>query len=307
MSTPMRSTALLAMVVATLVTLPAAARVRITCEDGGGAVVRGNGRRVDTASMCDVDRICDGVCTFAVPGDCVAAELRLGFYTPTGYEVVCDPDELEAPCPSGIPIFALVTPEEGVARDRRRFLYKDVRYFEAELVCKTNRSCTPPPETQSATDLTGNWIIVESTVADDCPPDSPYLRSLAFLPPHSLRIEQQGDALRACAAGVRFFGPGSVTTDGFRIGAAEPSQGVHRELSGTLDGLPDQVAVTDVVSVYGSSSEPICTRTTTGIMARTDAACSIPGGWCAPCSRCVRGRCRPMADCRYDYGARRTR
>jgi hypothetical protein len=302
----MRFPTLLAMVLATAMALPAAARVRITCEDGGGAVGRGNGRRFDAASMCDVDRTCDGVCTFAIPGDCVSAELRLAFYTPTGYEVVCDPDELQAPCRSQVPIFVLMTPEEGVAHERRRFLYKNDRFFEADLVCKANRSCTPPPETAPATDLTGNWIIVESMVTDDCPPDSPYLRSLSFLPPHSLLIEQQGDALRACAAGVQFFGPGSVTTDGFRIGAAEPSQGFRRQLSGTLDGLPDKAAVTDVVSVYGSSSEPVCTRTTTGILARTDPACSGPGRCLGqgPCSRCVRGRCRPMADCRYSFGFR---
>jgi hypothetical protein len=299
----MRFPRLLAMAIATAVAFPAVARVRITCEDGGGTVVRGNGRRFDTTSMCDLDRTCDGMCTFAVPGDCVSARLRLGFYSPGGYEVSCDPDEFRAPCPSDVPIFVLATPEEGVERQRRTFPYKNGRFFDVDLVCKANRSCTPPPDPEPATDLTGDWIIVESAVTDDCPPDPPMLRSTQFLPPYSLRVEQQGDALRACAADFYFLGPGNVTSDGFRIGAEHPSPAVPRRLSGTFDGLPDKVAITDVVAVYGSSNEPVCTRTMTGIMARTDPACSFHGPCLRrdPCSRCVRGRCRPIAGCRYSY------
>lgn len=296
----MRPSILLVMALATALAFPADARVRITCEDGGGAVARGNGRRADTTSMCDVDRTCDGVCTFAVPGDCVQARLRLSFYSPGGYEVSCDPDEFQAPCPSSIPVFAIPVSDEGVERRRRAFQYKNDRFFVVDLVCTANRSCTPPPDPQPAPDLTGNWIIVESAVTTDCPPDLSSLRSSQHRPPYDLRIDQQGDALRACAANTVAFGPGTVTGNEFRIAADHPSQVVRRHLSGNLEGLPDRVPVTDVLTVYGSSGLLVCTKTTTGIMARTDAACSLHGE-CPACSRCVRGRCRRIADCRYSY------
>jgi hypothetical protein len=71
--------ALLALV---FVTARLALAIRVTCEDGGKAMIAGFGRRFVSGSVCDIDRSCDGICTFALNVPCMRCWLGRGCRSP---------------------------------------------------------------------------------------------------------------------------------------------------------------------------------------------------------------------------------
>jgi hypothetical protein len=76
--------------------------IRVTCADGGGDLVEGNGYSILSAGLCDVDHTCDGFCTFAFDPDCPLIMVGDLLYSPGGFGVAC-PGLPAFPCPSALP------------------------------------------------------------------------------------------------------------------------------------------------------------------------------------------------------------
>src|SRR5947207_3245512 len=75
--------------------------IRVTCEDGGSAVIAGFGRRFASGGTCDIDHSCDGICTFALNVPCMRCRLGRGCPNPDAAAAECL-DDAEPPCPSNI-------------------------------------------------------------------------------------------------------------------------------------------------------------------------------------------------------------
>src|SRR5438046_1971525 len=244
--------------------------IRVTCEDGGSAVIAGFGRRFASGGTCDIDHSCDGICTFALNVPCMRCRLGRGCPNPEVAAAECL-DDTEPPCPSNIrtlavPAFAARHP----ARPGRRTVRIAGRRLA--LTCRPQRACaattstTVPP---GIPDLSGDWTITEEVVSADCPPGVAELAG-----PHPLRIEQTGAELRACADRDRpFFDGGAVSPSGFTLATGDSccvSNGdqlfdFSRTLSDTLPAGAGGVAVTDRWSLSEDSGGPFtCSRTATG-------------------------------------------
>ena len=80
--------------------------IRVTCEDGGSAVIAGFGRRFASGGTCDIDHSCDGICTFALNVPCMRCRLGRGCPNPDAAAAECL-DDAEPPCPSNIRTLAV--------------------------------------------------------------------------------------------------------------------------------------------------------------------------------------------------------
>ena len=282
--------------------------IRVTCEDGGSAVIAGFGRRFASGGTCDIDHSCDGICTFALNVPCMRCRLGRGCPNPDVAAAECL-DHTEPPCPSNIrtlavPAFAARHP----ARPGRRTVRIGGRRLA--LTCRPQRACaattstTVPPGIQ---DLSGDWTIIDQVVSADCPPGV----AEHFPGPHPLRIEQTGTELRACADGdLPFYDGGAVSPSGFTLatgnccGVSNGDQlfDFSRTLSGTLPAGAGGIAVTDRWSFSEERGPVTCSRTATGTLVADSVPCAAQKD-CTQrdaCTRCEAGSCRRIPACRFD-------
>jgi len=274
--------------------------VLLTCRDGGSDVVQAFGRRVKGLGLCDLDKACDGICTFNAPyvhglrcalvggpdcsaGPCVtprrAATTMLGRH-----------------CPDPIPRYAISLT---AGRHRRTFNKGRVvvRCLPAKH-CTTTTSTLPP----GIPDLTGEWTVTETDSTDTCtvPPDPDFV---ALYPHYQLILTQVGIDLLACG----FAGETTVSGEGFTVDSGDccsiRNYNFAHQLTATLPGSNGIARVTDEweFSPAGPRGGPIvCTQTAHAVMFRVahpcqqDADCFESDG----CTRCVAGNCVLAVGCR---------
>jgi hypothetical protein len=279
--------------------------MKLVCRDGGDAVARGFGRHFLSAAFCDIDRRCDGICTFSLNPHCVACRLGHGCPSPDSFEVTCF-EQYEFPCASAFPTLAISVRAGKPARARRRHLV---------LTCRPARDCASSTTTttlQGFPDLTGDWTITNMTVADDCPPA---VGARFATPTNAVRLAQEGMQLRGCMDAQAFHEAGTVSGSSFDLDTGSHMEIVlpgsfdydfSRHLSGTLPAMDGQLAVVQQWSFTPGLEAPpgavACTRTVTGVMTPVGPPCTTDLECIErdACARCVSRACRWRADCRYD-------
>jgi hypothetical protein len=272
---------------ALLSVLPASARtLRVACREGGiDATVRGRGNRFRQQgeadyNVCDVDRTCDDICTFAIQADCL--DWLLG------------PRKSEPPCtlsPSGAcrSSALLVALPLGTGRRSTTRVIK-FRRKRVVLRCRRSRPCTTPTTSTTlpaSVNLSGDWTITATDIDGNCLPGVSFDDSLLLL--HS------GSDVTTCFlyAGSAVGGDLVLTNERF-VTTPRCSYDWTKQLMGTLVD-DDTLAITEHWHFEPRSSGDCeaCTRTRTGIMSRRVTGCASHHDCLAidPCSRCVDGAC----------------
>ncbi len=292
--------------------LPAAAgTIHLTCHDGGDAVGRGFGRHFRSAAFCDLDARCDGICTFSLNPSCLQCNLGRGCPSPDSYYEACA-DHADFPCPSTFPMLAIPTRPGRPLRVGRR-----CHRLRVVLTCLAAADCPSPSTTTTLppglSDLTGDWTITNTVVADTCPPA---VAARFAAPTHSLRLAQQGTLLLGCVDGSLFSDGGAVTSSSFDLDTGNHLEiiapgsydyGFSRHLSGTLPATSGQTTVMQRWTFTPGPSAPPgevpCARTVGGVMTPIAPACGGDADCIErePCARCVGGACRWLPDCGYEW------
>jgi hypothetical protein len=279
--------------------------VRGRCRDGGDAEFRGFGRRVKAAGMCDVDRRCDGFCTFAVNAPClVRCRLERGCRSPDTAYAICNPD-FAAPCPSSVPTVAVRAGErKRVTIGRTTFALR----CEPGDACSSTTTTTLP---DGVPDLTGDWVLAEFLTADTCPSGT----SVRFVRGHVLRLEQAGSVLRGCLDQFgNFHDGGTVSPSGFVLRTGKCCSIVGdglsfdyaTEISGSVPSAPGGLPVSHRVDFFpfpsGPGADPVCGVAAAGLMSRAGPFCSLDAECTVldACTRCIEHTCIRLRGCRYD-------
>jgi hypothetical protein len=266
--------------------------IRITCADGGGDLVEGNGHSVFSAGLCDVDHTCDGYCTFAFDPYCpICLSQFSGAFTcsPDAHEEAC-PGLPVFPCASDLPHVVLTLGQKRQAHMRMHVRIKQ-RHFTLLLRCEYPGSCTSPlyqpPLPQNVPDLTGDWQIQETAADTDC--SSIVVHRLKT--PPTVRLVQTGLAVFACGLGMQ----GSVLDSTLNLGTPPTDfDGIDaytERVSGALptDGGP--ITVTEswsLTRVEPPAGLTICTRTATASMSRLPALPCHNDAECIAADACTR-------------------
>jgi hypothetical protein len=290
-----------------------ARRYHIICIDGGVGLVMVGGRGFAVPKMCDVDRRCDGICTFAVNTSCLACHFGRAC-SPGSFISACSED-WEPPCPSDIPTYAVRDTRGGPANPR--FGRRRLRIGRARVVldclsgglCSTTTTTLPP----GVPNLSGDWVFAEESVTHDCPPAVAAVLERHIEPTHPLQLEQNATELIACTD--RFWPyhrGGIVSASGFSVDSGECCSIIEdeaavrytRRLSGVLPTIDGRLRATEEWDL-DSDADPnvsICTRTAVGTMTRTGSSCTVDADCIGDdaCTRCLEGRCTRVPGCRYD-------
>lgn len=272
---------------------------RVTCRDGERDVVISSGeRRKKAHGFCDVDRTCDGICTFALTAICARCWVK-----PCGdpASILCA--DREPPCPSRKSYFALPVVPGRTTRSVQVLEYPIGVPATFKLRCRAARQCLTTTTTtlpHDVPDLTGDWRIAEASVSDSCPPGV-----AERFAGRDLRLLQTGSELLACGEAIIVArAAGEVSPMGFGVDTGPCcsiliQNGFYdfsQRLSGDLPAMDGRVAVMEQVDLI-PDGEPQgrspCSITVAGKMLSTMPACATHADCISvnACYRCASGRC----------------
>lgn len=147
--------------------------IHVTCRDGETMALIQRGNHRSQAPLCDVDRTCDGVCTFSYYASCFAcyAGVRVPPPDTCSPDTECDPDLGFPPCPSPDPVYAIAL-RNGKPRTKVRRVGGGSKRAPSAFVlrCRPAKTgCTTTTTLPTSVNLTDDWTLSIQSIEDGCP------------------------------------------------------------------------------------------------------------------------------------------